>query len=103
MAAVDPPNVQDDRHLQRLLNALPAQVRHAYEWLIRPQVRWVRWPLGIALIIGGAFGFLPILGFWMVPIGALLIGEDIPPVRRAVLQILGGLYRWCDAWRVRRR
>jgi hypothetical protein len=45
------------------------------------------------------FGFLPVLGFWMVPFGALLIGEDIPPVRRVTLRLLGQLYRWWDAWR----
>lgn len=103
MAANDPRTTQHDLHLQRLLAALPLRVRSAYAWLIRPQARWMRWPLGIALIVGGALGFLPILGFWMVPLGALLIGEDLPPVRRAVLQILGALYRRWDAWRSQRR
>jgi len=91
--------VQDDPHLQRLLDALPLRVRRFYEWLIQPEARWVRWPLGLALIVGGVFGFLPVLGFWMVPLGALLIGEDIPPVRRVTLRLLGQLYRWWDAWR----
>ena len=45
------------------------------------------WPgaralLGILSIIGGLFGFLPILGFWMLPLGVVLIGLDIPPLRR---------------------
>ena len=39
------------------------------------------------------------LGFWMLPIGALLIGEDIPPVRRATLRALGKVMRWWDARR----
>ena len=56
-----------------------------------------RWP--IALIVGGVFGFLPILGFWMIPLGTLLIGEDIPPVRRATLALLGWIYRRWDAFR----
>ncbi len=59
----------------------------------------MRWPLGLALIVGGVFGFLPVLGFWMVPFVARLIGEDIPPVRRVALRLLGQLYRWWDAWR----
>ena len=91
--------MQDDPHLQRLLDALPLRVRRFYEWLIQPEARWVRWPLGLALIVGGVFGFLPVLGFWMVPLGALLIGEDIPPVRRVTLRLLGRLYLWWDAWR----
>ena len=47
--------------------------------------------------------FLPVLGFWMIPLGALLIGEDIPPIRRVTLRMLGQLYRWWDAWRSRAR
>jgi hypothetical protein len=95
--------VQDDPHLQRLLDALPLRVRQSYTWLIRPEARWVRWPLGLALIAGGFFGFLPVLGFWMLPLGALLIGEDIPPVRRATLWLLGRIYRRWDAWRAHSR
>jgi hypothetical protein len=95
--------MENDPNLQRLLDALPLRVRRIYRWVIKPEARWVRWPLGIALIIGGAFGFLPILGFWMVPLGALLIGEDIPPVRRLTLRLLGRVYRWWDALRARRR
>jgi hypothetical protein len=91
--------MEDDPHLQRLLDALPLRVKRIYAWLIKPEARWIRWPLGVALIVGGVFGFLPVLGFWMVPLGALLIGEDIPPVRRVTLRLLGRVYRWWDAWR----
>ncbi|MGH7102442.1 MAG: hypothetical protein ACREFJ_08595 [Acetobacteraceae bacterium] len=91
--------MQHDPRLQRLLDVLPRPARHSYAWLIRPQAKWVRLPLGFALIAGGTLGFLPVLGFWMLPIGALLIGEDIPPVRRATLRVLGGLQRGWDAWR----
>jgi hypothetical protein len=80
-------------------DALPRPARQSYAWLIRPQAKWVRLPLGFALIAGGALGFLPVLGIWMLPVGALLVGEDIPPVRRATLWVLGRLQRW---WDVRR-
>ena len=36
---------------------------------------------GLALIAGGLVGFLPILGFWMVPLGVLVIFFDLPFVR----------------------
>jgi hypothetical protein len=36
-------------------------------------------------MVGGVFGFLPILGFWMIPLGAALIALDIPPLRRRLL------------------
>jgi hypothetical protein len=45
----------------------------------------VRSVLGVLAIIGGVAGFLPILGFWMLPLGVVLIALDIPPLRRRVL------------------
>ena len=47
-----------------------------------PDNRWVRIAIGILLILGGFIGFLPILGFWMVPLGLLVLSIDIPVVRR---------------------
>ncbi len=43
---------------------------------------WIRRGAGVALIIGGILGFLPILGFWMLPLGVVLISDDIPWLRR---------------------
>ena len=36
---------------------------------------------GLLLMLGGVFGFLPILGFWMFPLGLALIALDIPWTR----------------------
>lgn len=41
--------------------------------------------LGGLLIVGGVFGFLPILGFWMIPLGGAFIALDIPPLRRRLM------------------
>jgi hypothetical protein len=38
--------------------------------------------LGLALIAGGLFGFLPILGFWMIPLGLAVAALDIRPLWR---------------------
>ena len=37
---------------------------------------------GALLIVGGVFGFLPILGFWMIPLGVAVILLDVTMVRR---------------------
>ncbi len=95
-------DAQHDPRLLRLFNALPSSVRHAYEWLIRPQAKWVRIPAGVALMLGGVFSFLPVLGIWMLPLGAILVGEDIPPIRRATLRGLGWVQAKWDNWRARR-
>tara|TARA_R110000824_G_scaffold401749_1_gene614476 strand:- start:21326 stop:21547 length:222 start_codon:yes stop_codon:yes gene_type:complete len=38
--------------------------------------------VGVILIIGGVFGFLPMLGFWMLPLGVVVLSVDLHPVRR---------------------
>lgn len=38
----------------------------------------VRSLVGVLLMIGGVFGFLPVLGFWMFPLGIAFIALDIP-------------------------
>ncbi len=38
----------------------------------------IRSLVGVLLMIGGVFGFLPVLGFWMFPLGLAFIALDIP-------------------------
>jgi hypothetical protein len=38
--------------------------------------------LGLILIVGGVFGFLPVLGFWMIPLGIAIAALDILPIWR---------------------
>ncbi|MGK7652167.1 MULTISPECIES: hypothetical protein [unclassified Roseovarius] len=38
--------------------------------------------LGVLLILGGLFGFLPVLGFWMIPLGVAVASLDIVPLWR---------------------
>jgi 2-methylcitrate dehydratase len=47
-----------------------------------PQSRPLRIALGIALVLCGILGFLPVLGFWMIPLGLLVLSVDFPIVRR---------------------
>ena len=47
-----------------------------------PKSRAGRIAVGILLVLGGLLGFLPILGFWMVPLGLAVLATDIPAVRR---------------------
>lgn len=42
----------------------------------------LRIALGLVLIAGGLLGFLPFVGFWMLPLGLLVLSIDFPPVRR---------------------
>lgn len=47
-----------------------------------PRSRGLRVAIGVVLIFGGILGFLPILGFWMIPIGLLVLSYEFALVRR---------------------
>ena len=47
-----------------------------------PRSRLLRMAIGGFLILFGLVGFLPVVGFWMVPAGLLILSVDLPRVRR---------------------
>ncbi|WP_160004914.1 hypothetical protein [Rhizobium sp. 18055] len=47
-----------------------------------PKSRAARLSIGGLLVFGGFLGFLPILGFWMVPLGVLVLSHDLHIARR---------------------
>lgn len=47
-----------------------------------PRSKALRVSLGAALMLGGLIGFLPVVGFWMVPLGLLVLSFDLPVARR---------------------
>ena len=62
-------------------------------WVRTPAAIWTRVPIAIALILAGFLGFLPILGFWMVPLGLALIALDVPFLRGPLAAGLGVVSR----------
>ena len=60
--------------------------------------RFVRIPLGVLLVLGGLFGFLPVLGLWMLPLGLLLLAVDIPRLRGCVSAWSIRFRRRLDIW-----
>lgn len=71
--------------------------------LRKERYRLLRIPLSVLLVIGGLLGFLPVLGFWMVPVGLLLLAVDIPILRpsvsAAVVRVRRRLQLWSRRWR----
>jgi hypothetical protein len=59
-----------------------AQVSFAGFKINLPGNRLLRMALGVVLILCGLLGFLPILGFWMVPLGVIVLSVDSAIVRR---------------------
>ena len=46
-------------------------------WVAR-QPTWLRIGLGVLLCLGGFLWFFPILGLWMLPVGLIVLSQDIP-------------------------
>jgi hypothetical protein len=62
---------------------------------VRRYPRWLRLGIGVLLMLGGILGFLPIVGFWMFPLGLLVLSYDLPWARR--------WRRRMEVWWLRRR
>ena len=92
-----------EAYLDRTSKRLPPRAARVLNWLRRPWMIWLRIPLALLLIAGGLVGFLPVLGFWMVPLGLLLLALDIPFLQGPLVRVLEwGERRW-QARQQRRR
>lgn len=49
--------------------------------------RVVRITVGTLLVLCGLMGFFPVLGFWMIPLGLVVLAVDFPWARRALVQL----------------
>jgi hypothetical protein len=90
-----------------LERAAPDSFGGVLRWMRKPQARFVRLPLGILCILGSFLWFLPVLGLWFLPLGLLLIAQDVRflrrPVGRMTLYLLGQWDRLRRWWARRRR
>lgn len=78
----------EERELRLLVARLPKRLGRAVTWLRQPVGKRVRIPAGLLFIVGGLLGFLPVLGFWMLPIGLALLADDIPALRNLRSRLL---------------
>jgi len=92
-----------DYQSERFERKLPDKAARLARWLRRPSSRWVRIPAALLLIAGGFIGFLPILGFWMIPLGLLLIAQDVPFLRPPMARALNWLQDKWEAYQARRK
>ena len=86
------------RRRERLIDRLPSRFSNAVRWLLRPESRWARFPAGILFILAGFLGALPVLGFWMAPLGVFLLAEDLPSVRRRAERALDWVEKHRPHW-----
>jgi hypothetical protein len=86
-----------DRHFTRLERKMPPRLAKLMIWVRKPTSRPVRIPLAVLLVVGGIFSFLPVLGLWMLPLGLMLIAQDIPFLQEPTTRMLGWIERkWME-------
>lgn len=81
-----------DAALHDLERKLPDFAKPLTRLIRNPPRPAVRVLFGSALIVGGIFSFLPVLGVWMLPLGLLLLARDVPAVARLSTRML----RWVE-------
>lgn len=67
-----PPSLGNPRHLLRRMSV----------WSQRRLHPGARTLVGLVVTCLGFLGFLPVLGFWMIPVGLVIMATDLPPLRR---------------------
>lgn len=100
----------DHRRVVRMLSAPlqdedpPRKLRVLGREIVLPRSRRARISIGGGLVVAGMFGFLPVLGFWMIPVGLLVLSTDVPAVRRWRRRVTVYYYvRYSERFRNRRR
>ena len=82
-----------DRHFAWFQGKLSPRLARFVGWLRQPSSILVRIPLALLLVVGGIFSFLPVLGLWMLPLGLVLIAQDVPFLQKPMAQMLGWIER----------
>jgi hypothetical protein len=92
-----------ERQLNKVQERVPGFAARLLQRLRRPGAQWVRIPLGIILVFGGIFSFLPVLGIWMLPLGLILLALDLVFLQGPVnMAIVRGTRKWTTWTRARR-
>ena len=105
--AAEPAPTASRATVRRELNLyLDAIGKYLPAWFCRTVIRLrrpSRWPARIAisllLVVGGLLSFLPVLGLWMLPLGLIIISQDLPALQRPLLRVFQWADRRSKAWR----
>lgn len=76
------PDAESENRLRRLWRQARGRIRRALVVIRRRVPPGARTVLGLLLIAGGMLGFLPVLGFWMIPLGVAVAALDLVPLWR---------------------
>jgi len=77
-----------NRYFEMINRRVPARVSEFICWLRKPSSFAARLAVAALFILGGIFSFLPVLGIWMLPLGFLLIAQDVPSLQKPLVTVL---------------
>jgi hypothetical protein len=86
-----------DRQFDLIVRRFP-QLGGLIRFLRADYSRVIRLPMGILFVLGGILSVLPFLGFWMLPVGLMLLAVDIPFLRGPVARLVIRGRRWAGRW-----
>lgn len=96
-----------DRAFADLEHELPPRLARVLQWLRDPAERWLRIPIALAFIGLSFLWFLPVVGIEMLPVGLLLIAQDVPflrgPVGHVTIKAVRGWRRLKARWRGKKK
>ena len=82
-----------NKYFEMINRRLPTRMSASIEWLRKPSSFSARLIAALLLILGGFFSFLPILGVWMLPLGLMLIAQDLPFLQKPLVKT----FKWVEA------
>jgi 4-alpha-glucanotransferase len=82
-----------DAVVEKYAEKIPRPLGRFIRWLRKPELGWLRLGAGILFVLFGFVGFLPILGFWMVPLGLIILAQDSKWLQRPTLKAITWLER----------
>jgi hypothetical protein len=90
-----------DRYFDWIEQHLPNWLGRFLHWLRQPQMLIARILVSLLLIVGGVLSFLPILGVWMLPLGLIIIAQDLPFLQPPLVRTFQWVERKWASWRSR--
>ena len=71
------PSQELNAYFDKLARRLPNWLSRLAIWLRDPKRVYARVIVSVLLIAGSILSFLPILGVWMLPLGLIIISQDL--------------------------
>ena len=90
---------QLDCYFERIEERLPLRLCRFFHWLRQPSSQLVRILVSALLVLGGLLSFLPVFGMWMLPLGLIIISQDLPFLQRPLVRAFQWIEMKWERWR----